>query len=90
MKLKIVAAVFLALLVVKIRCSEAQEQSNQANVPFYKKEKVEAVFYHHVNNYSVMMRNGDELKTVSFPRAGALEVKLIDDVQRGRDMWYEV
>jgi hypothetical protein len=79
-----------SVLLLATGCSDVQEQSKQAEVPFYEKQKVEAVFYHHVNYYSVMVRNGEELTPVSFPRPGALDVRLIDDVQPDEDIWYEI
>jgi hypothetical protein len=92
MKAKIAKYIgLIASLLFTIACSEVnKETSTNTQDVHYKKETVEAVFYHNVNNYSVMVRDGNSLKPVSFPRTGALEVHLFDDVKAGEDMWYEV
>ncbi|RDJ34961.1 MAG: hypothetical protein DWQ19_09000 [Crenarchaeota archaeon] len=48
---------------------------------------IERVFMHEPGRYSVLVREYDELKSISFR---SHKVKLLDDVEKGDDMWMEM
>lgn len=54
-----------------------------------KTEKIEAVYWHERNQYSVAVKQGNKIKMVMLPSRHGIDLNIICDVASDESCWYE-